>query len=216
MEILEDVLSMCRFRVALYCRCENRAPWGIAIPESTTAQFHAVRNGRCWIRLLGGRAVSLEEGDFVVVPHGDAHEVLDAPDTRAMALSEILARAAPSENRVLRILGTGPLTELVCGGCDFANQAHQSLFSFLPKLLHLHAKDNAALKPVLDLADRELCQPRPGSSIVLARLGDILFIEAIRAYSAGLQAEDGSWLGAARDPNIGAALKLIHANPSSR
>jgi AraC-like DNA-binding protein len=89
------------------------------------------------------------------------------------------------------------------------------LFGFLPTLLHLRAKDNAALKPVLDLADRELCEPRPASSIVLARLGDILFIEAIRAYSAGLRPGEGSWLGAALDPSIGTVLKVIHANPSS-
>jgi hypothetical protein len=33
--------------------------------------------------------------------------------------------------------GGGPVVKMVCGGCDFANQAHRSFFSFLPKMLHL-------------------------------------------------------------------------------
>jgi AraC-like DNA-binding protein len=215
MEVLEDVLSMCRFRVALYCRCETYAPWGIAIPQSTTAQFHAVRAGGCWIRLQGGRAARLEEGDFVLVPHGDAHEVLYSPETKAMGLPEVLALAGSSDCRVLRLAGSGPFTALVCGGCDFGNRAHKSLFSFLPKLVHLHAKESAALRPILDLADQELREPRPASSIVLARLGDILFIEAMRAYSLRLRPGEGSWLGATLDPNIAQVLRLIHSDPSN-
>jgi len=93
--------------------------------------------------------------------------------------------------------------------------AHKSLFSFLPRLLHLRAKDNTALKPVLDLADRELGQPLPAAAIVIARLGEILFIEAIGAYSLGLQPGEGSWLGAMLDPNIAPVLRAIHADPSN-
>ena len=141
----------------------------------------------------------LDEGDFVLVPHGDAHEVLDDLKTKAVGLAELHARAAPSGSKVLRISGGGALTELICGRCDFGTRAHESLFSFLPRVLHLRAKDKAALKLVLVLADRELCESRPASPIILARLADILFIEAIRAYSLGLRPGEGSWLGAALD-----------------
>jgi AraC-like DNA-binding protein len=215
MELLDDILGVCRFQVALYCRWENYAPWGIAIQASTSAQFHAMRKGHCWIRLESDRAVLVEEGDFVVVPHGHAHDLTDAPESPAVPVQEIIARVVPSARRVVCLEGGGPFTEMICGACHFGNPSHRSLFGFLPKVLHLRAKENVALQPILDLADRELGEPRPASPIVLARLGDILFIEAIRLYAAGLRPGNGSWLGAALDPNIGTVLKAIHANPSN-
>jgi hypothetical protein len=47
MDVLDNVLSMCRFRAALYSRWENGAPCGIGIPPSTTARFYSMRTGRC-------------------------------------------------------------------------------------------------------------------------------------------------------------------------
>jgi len=177
---------MCSRCVAFASRCiADAKPTrpGALIPESTTAQFHAVRAGGCWLRLPGGRPVRLEEGDFVLLPHGDAHEILCNPETKAMGLHEVLALAGSSDCRVLRLTGSGPFTALACGGCDFGNRAHKSLFSFQPKFVHFHAKESAALRPVLDLADQELREPRPASSIVLARLGGHSFHRG----DAGLQ-----------------------------
>jgi hypothetical protein len=59
------------------------------------------------------------------------------PVYQGHGIGKILARAGPSENRVMRLQGGGPGAKMVCGGCDLANQAHRSFFSFLPKMLHL-------------------------------------------------------------------------------
>jgi len=67
---------------------------------------------------------------------------------------------------------------------------------------------------VLDLVDRELSASRPASATGLARLGEILFIEAIRTYRLGLRPDTASWVGAAFDSNIGPVLQATHADPS--
>jgi AraC-like DNA-binding protein len=54
---------------------------------------------------------------------------------------------------------------------------------------------------------------RPGQSVALSRLTEVLFVEALRSWIASLRPGQGGWLGAISDPHIGPALKLIHENP---
>lgn len=54
---------------------------------------------------------------------------------------------------------------------------------------------------------------RPGSATVMARLSELLFVEAVREYLAGLPAQRRGWLAGLRDPAVGRALALIHARP---
>ena len=48
---------------------------------------------------------------------------------------------------------------------------------------------------------------------VLSRLTEIMFVQAVRVWMASQPAGQGGWLGALRDPHIGAALGLIHRAP---
>jgi AraC-like DNA-binding protein len=49
---------------------------------------------------------------------------------------------------------------------------------------------------------------------VITRLGDILVIQAIRAWMESDPAAGTGWLGALQDPQIGRAISLIHGDPS--
>ena len=59
----------------------------------------------------------------------------------------------------------------------------------------------------------ESASPGAGSSIVLARLADLLFVHALRLWisTAG---QSACGLRAVADPAIGAALRLMHARPA--
>ena len=46
---------------------------------------------------------------------------------------------------------------------------------------------------------------------MLARLSELLFVEAVRDYLAGLPPVQQGWLAGLRDPAIGRALALMHA-----
>lgn len=52
---------------------------------------------------------------------------------------------------------------------------------------------------------------RPGSATVLAKLSELMFLEAVREYVNGLPAERQGGLAGLRDPAIGRALALIHS-----
>jgi AraC-like DNA-binding protein len=59
----------------------------------------------------------------------------------------------------------------------------------------------------------EVAAGKPGAHTVVSRLADILFIQIVRGYLAGLPEDATGWLGALKDQQIGAALTLIHQNP---
>jgi len=50
--------------------------------------------------------------------------------------------------------------------------------------------------------------------MLIARLMDIIFVQAVRTWVEAQPHDQGGWLGALRDPQIGAALALIHREPS--
>src|SRR5581483_5632701 len=89
-------------------------------------EYHAVARGSCWITLVGDSSfepVRLEEGDIVVIPHGDPHVVSSAPGMRAEPNFDIHRR--PEDDSALpfklRTGGDGPSdAHLICGffSCD--------------------------------------------------------------------------------------------------
>jgi transcriptional regulator GlxA family with amidase domain len=60
---------------------------------------------------------------------------------------------------------------------------------------------------------RETREPSIGSEMIVARLIDVMFVEAIRAWLKSQPEGSAGWLGALRDPAIGTVLGLIHKNP---
>ena len=49
---------------------------------------------------------------------------------------------------------------------------------------------------------------------MLSKLSEVLFVEAIRRYLGNAPSEQTGWLAAARDPEIGRTLALLHRNPA--
>jgi transcriptional regulator GlxA family with amidase domain len=58
----------------------------------------------------------------------------------------------------------------------------------------------------------EMQSPSQGSAVMVARILDLIFIQILRAWAAGTDAEP-NWLAGAFDPQIGLALSAIHRDP---
>ena len=70
------------------------------------------------------------------------------------------------------------------------------------------------MQSMLRLMAAEAGELRPGGEAVITRLGDILVIQAIRAWMEGDPGARTGWLGALQDPQIGRAISLIHRDPA--
>ncbi len=49
---------------------------------------------------------------------------------------------------------------------------------------------------------------------MLAKLSELMFVEAMRRYVENLPPQDSGWLAGVRDAHIGRALSLLHAEPT--
>jgi len=107
---------------------------------------------------------------------------------------------------------------LVCGflGCD--ERPYNPLLTALPTVIHLAASGSQAttgwLGTLLNIAVKESGSARAGGENVLARLSELLFVEAIRRYLESLPPAQTGWLAGLRDPVVGQALAALHGQPT--
>jgi AraC-like DNA-binding protein len=104
---------------------------------------------------------------------------------------------------------------VVCGfiACDL--KPFNPLIEALPRLLHLESGDVGTwVAPMLDQAVAESLARRAGSSAVLQRVSEMVFVDAARRYLEALPDDASGWLAALRDHHIGRAISLLHERPA--
>jgi AraC-like DNA-binding protein len=230
---LSDVLRAVRLSGAVFFRVDATSPWVIEVPDTAALaaatlpraqhviSYHVVTRGSCYGALLGGAPVQLEAGDVLIFPHGDAYVMSIAPGMRGgPAPAEVLAFMREMVMGRLSFAvaegGGGPeQVDLVCGflGCD----AHpfNPLLAALPRLLHVRRAFAAGdpLGRLIDIAITESQERRAGGECVRLRLSELMFVEVVRRYLAGLPAEQTGWLAGLRDGVVARALTLLHERP---
>src|SRR5207302_5551613 len=80
-------------------------------------------------------------------------------------------------------------------------------------LLKLDAEQGGAaewIRSTFQYAADEVAAGRPGSETVLAKLSELLFVEAVRRYAQALPQGQTGWLAGLRDPHVSRALALLH------
>jgi len=233
MDALSDVLRAVHLNGAVYLDGEFSAPWSIASqaestfcaaylpPSERVLSFHFVTEGSCWAMLPHDRkgAVKVEAGDVVVVPLGETHVLGSAVDLPAAAGDPLVAdRVAgnPGEVMLLRHGGGGETTRMVCGFLAAQNVTHNPLLCALPRLFKVDMRESGApwLESSLRFAAREAASSRAGGTTVLAKLSELLFVEAVRRYVDTLPDDRSGWLAGLRDRFVSRALALMHAHPA--
>jgi len=214
-DVFASVLETVRLASRVFCRSQLSAPWAMTLRAGDFAHFHVVERGGAWLRLEGSPdAVALAGGDLVIVPHGHGHTLASAESAIAVPLDSI-PREQVGGHYVLRHGGGGAETQMICGAFEFDRSMDNPLLGILPEVVHVHSGQAGEwLEPLLRLLAAEARRPSPGSSAVVARLGDIIFVQAVRVWLASQPEGAGGWLGALRDKRIGAALASIHREPA--
>jgi AraC-like DNA-binding protein len=104
---------------------------------------------------------------------------------------------------------------VVCGfiACDL--KPFNPLIASLPRLLHLPSSGVGAwVSQLLDQAVAESHGRRAGSSVVLERVSEVMFVDAARRYLESLPDDASGWLAALRDRHVGRAIALMHDKPA--
>jgi AraC-like DNA-binding protein len=216
---LDDVLDLLRVRGAMMANVRARGPWGISVPRTPKATLHAVTAGVCWVRIKGQPPIEQLPGDVVLLPTGAAHIVASAPAGPTRTWQKVAAGQAgnPAHECVFEGPG-GSLTHVICAGFEYDLEVAQPLLSLMPPVLFLSGQQMPEGSPVeatLRVLRHELAARTSGSATVIDRMIDVLFVQVIRAWLGTGDCTGASWLQALRDPTIGRALSVLHAEPAA-
>ncbi|ARF75388.1 AraC family transcriptional regulator [Kitasatospora albolonga] len=214
MDALTGLIDAQVVRGVLGARIAAGDDWGWWSSERQGAAFHAVTSGTVWVALEGSEPLQLRAGDVLLLPGGRAHALAGDP--------EALARTSPehSDGYTLDADGTVRMghgqahTHILCAHYTHDPTASASFLAALPETVLLRGQgDGGGLAETVRLVGRELTAPRPGGQVVLARLVDVLLVQALRHWLERDDDGPASPLRALRDPVVSKAMALIDAEP---
>jgi AraC-like DNA-binding protein len=180
----------------------------VSISFADIGTVHLIDEGELVLQVDGDPHVQrVSRGDVILLPRGDAHHISDAGN-RAHAT----VGAGASER-------DGPVPEparWLCGTFTIGDPQASHLLASLPPVIILRGGGGARSLEGLEVARRmllfEMESPSQGSAVMVARILDLVFIQILRTWAAGTDAEP-TWLAGALDPQIGPALSAIHRGP---
>lgn len=215
MDPLTEVFTAIHVSSAVQGRIEATAPWGLERHEGENATAHAyahfayVARGSCYLSVAGGEPLPLVGGDCVLLAPNTDYALRDQPGSPVASFCTL--PWADLDGGV-RIGGGGAATTIVNGW--FTLDPTSGRFTDLLPPMILIRGDQApsqALVTTLQMLTTELTSRGPGSEVIVQRLADILFIQALRAFaSSGSCTERPRFLRALADPRIGKSLDAIH------
>lgn len=235
MDVLSDVLMSVRLTGAVFFDVDARSPFVTESPSVDSLHhevlvgaerviaFHVVTEGTCWAEIIDGDEppVALEAGDMVAFPAGDANVMASAPGMRGIPDPSLYQRppdrTLPFSLRMSRE-STAERTRFVCGflGCD--TRPFNPLLDSLPRIVHspVSAQSRQWVASLIDAAvQTDGDEADAGREAMLAKLAELMFVEALRSHLTRLGEEERGWLAGVRHPHVGAALRLMHGRPAA-
>jgi AraC-like DNA-binding protein len=229
MDALSDVLRLVRLTGAVFLDAEFTAPWCVGEPSGLEACieqmpraqhiviYHLVTEGQLQITLDGGATYSAGSGDLVIIPGGEKHALgSDLAGPRADGKQLVMQRSPDAVPQV-RYGGGGEVTKLVCGYLACDSKLFDAVLAPLPHLMIVNMHDGPSaqwLMSSIRFSLAESASRRVGTGTVLAKLSELMFVEAIRRHIESLPQEQKGWLAGLRDRFVGKSLALMHSNPA--
>jgi AraC-like DNA-binding protein len=219
-----DALEDLRISGSVLLHERYAPPWAIDIPDEDALRaalgaerdvrivpFHLVRHGAFDLHYADRESERITTHEVAMCPSGAPHRMSFGTGASAVPLADVLANPMPKSNSA----GAGA-TELICGLFQLRSAPLNPLLAALPKVLKVKTS-GPGVSPLLDHAVAMLgIEVANGpTSFVAARLLEVFFAEAVRAYGKGDGAMASGWFKALDDPKIGTALSHLHGNPGA-
>jgi AraC-like DNA-binding protein len=217
-DVIAEVMESVHLSPAVFGRMELGAPWRLRVPARDYLSFYVASAGQAVLELPDAHPAHagpfpLAAGDAVLLPRVSAHVLRNAGAAQAPPRDfdyEGCPRVPTGDAG--RFGGDGDVTSLVAGHFSLGGARRNVLLDTLPPAIHIPAGApgvSPQLAGVVQLILGESAAPGPGTSIVLGRLADLLFVHAIRFW---IETDGAASCGmrAVTDVSVGAALRLMH------
>lgn len=206
---LAELVTLLQPSVAYSKMITAAGAWRVRRSESGQPFYCAVLEGECWLAVAGHSPKLLQPHDFVLIPEAYDFTMYSMEQPCADAVDTAPVELRPGEYR-LGPEGAAVALRMVVGHCSFACADADLLVSLLPQVLHVRA--NPRLAVVVQLVGDEFSELRPVRHTVLARLMDVVFIEALR--STVITTYVPGFLSGMGDERVAMALRKLHEDPA--
>jgi AraC-like DNA-binding protein len=228
MDALSELLRAVKLSGAMFFNAEGRKPWRVgALPSSQLGcyvapnashviEFHLVTEGTGYIR-VGEETTPFAAGDLLVVPHGDEHEMGNGTGVALTDTSESLPSLLTGNLKLSSFGGRGEATKFVCGYLACEAGLIRPVLAGLPRVVRVNIRTDASgkwLENSIMHAVERVGEAVPGSDVILARLAEVLFAEALQRYLKQLPPGRTGWLAGAGDATVGRSLAALHRKPA--
>ncbi len=206
---LADVIALLRPRAVFSKVISGAGAWGVRYSAFRQPSFCTLLEGRCLLAVQGQEPITLEAGDFVLMPATPGFTLSGFEPVEPVAIDALQAAGAQGDLRHGRPDGP-PDVRMLGGYFAFGSPDAALLVSLLPALLHVRGIER--LSVLVRLVREESTEQRAGRELVLGRLVEVLLIEALRS-TTGEGAPPGLLRGLA-DARLAAAMRLLHGEPA--
>ena len=191
------------------------APWAVRRTETGRPFYFVLLQGSCHLRIDSATrsdTITLHAGDFALMPAARAFATssLDRQPPGDDEAVDTVIVPMPGGARVGDPHGAVDARMLV-GNCVFASPDAALLVPLLPQWVHVRGE--SLLSTLVQLVGDESRSDRPAREIVMARLLEVLLIEALRSTSS-TSASPGLVRGLS-DARLALALRRMHERPST-
>jgi AraC-like DNA-binding protein len=202
---LSEVIALLQPRAVFSRRISGAGRWGVRYSAFGHPSFCAVLEGRCRLAVDGQRALTLEAGDFVLLPATPGFTMSGFEAVRPVRFDPKVTSTHMGEVRHGTRAGR-PDVRLLGGWFAFDSPDAGLLVSLLPALVHVRGAPR--LSTLVRLVGEESSERRSGRELVLTRLVEVLLIEALRS-TPGEDAPPGLLRGLA-DARLAPAMRQMH------
>ncbi|MBD9651250.1 AraC family transcriptional regulator [Ensifer sp. ENS09] len=183
--------------------------WAVRYSEFGHPSFCTVIEGSCRLAVDGEAPVTLQAGDFVLLPRTPGFTMSGFDAVQPTFIDPKAVPSLVGEVRHGRQDGE-PDVRLLGGYFVLDSPDAGLLVSLLPALMHLRGMDR--LSTLVRLVGEEARDERPGRDLVLARLVEVMLVEALRSIE-GESAAPGLFRGLG-DARLAAAIRQLHDDPA--
>lgn len=202
---LSEVIALLSPRTVFAKTISGAGRWAVRYSEFGQPSFSAVLEGRCRLALDGQRPLTLEAGDFVLLPATPGFTLSGFERATPKRIDPKLSSAPPGEVRH-GSRGGPPDVRLLGGYFVFDSPDAALLVSLLPALVHVRGVERLSI--LVRLVGDESSGRRSGRDLVLTRLVEVMLIEALRAMPA--EAAPPGLLRGLADAALAPALRQMH------
>lgn len=206
---LSEIIALLRPHAVFTKGISGAGRWGVRYGAFGHPSFCLAIEGSCRLAVDGEQPLTLEAGDFVLLPATPGFTLSGFEPVEPSFIDPLLAPAPDGEVRHGTQDGP-PGVRLLGGYFIFDSDNAGLLVSLLPA--QIHVRNAARLSLLMQLLVDEAGEQRAGRELVLARLVEVMLVEALRATQGG-EAPAGLLQGLA-DARLAEAIRQMHGDPA--